>query len=87
MDVFVGVDTFAIGANQVWHFKVEIANFRSLFKPWIHYKLEFPAMENSQQQNSDQIKILHLYVWPQAVPFHSFSQRTNISSRSTEKSE
>jgi hypothetical protein len=34
-------------------FCVEITNFRSLSKPWIHIL--------SQQQKSDQIKILHLY--------------------------
>lgn len=41
---------------------MEITTFRSLFKHGIHYKFAFPSMqENSQQQTSDQKKILHLY--------------------------
>ena len=49
-------------ANQVLHFQVEMTNFRSLFKPRVYYKYAFSAVqENSHQQKSDQIKILHLY--------------------------
>ena len=38
-------------ANQVWHFIVEITNFRSLFKPWIHYKFASPAMHDISCNN------------------------------------
>ena len=61
MDIYVGDETFFFRANQVWVFKVEITNFRSFFKTQIYHKLAFPSMQdNSQQQKSDQIKILHL---------------------------
>jgi hypothetical protein len=62
MDIFCRGWYIFIRANQVRHFKVEMTNFWSLFKPWLHYKLAFPdVQENSQQQKRDQIKILHLY--------------------------
>ena len=65
MDIFVEVDIFFFGKNPVWNVKVEITNFRILLKTQIHYKLAFPALqENSQQQKSDKIKILHLYLVP-----------------------
>ena len=49
MDIFAGFDT------------VEMNDFRIHFKTQIHYTFAFPPMlENSQQQKSDQIKILHL---------------------------
>jgi hypothetical protein len=35
MAKFVGVDAFLIRENQVWNFKVEITNFRSLFRTGI----------------------------------------------------
>jgi hypothetical protein len=34
MAICVGVDTFLVGENQVWHFKMEITDFKSLFKPY-----------------------------------------------------
>jgi hypothetical protein len=62
MENVVRVDTFCIMENQVWHFKVEITNFKSLSNLWIHYKFVFAAVqEHSLQQKSDQMKILHLY--------------------------
>lgn len=49
MDICVGVDTFLVRANQLRHFKVDITNFRILFKG--HFL----------QQQGGQIKILHLF--------------------------
>ena len=52
MDISVGVDTFVLRENQVWSFKVEITNFKSLLKPQTRKVL---------LQQGDQIKILHMY--------------------------
>ena len=57
------VSTFFNRANQVWHFIVQITNFRSILKPWMHCKFVFPEVQEiSQQQKSEQIMILHLYI-------------------------
>jgi hypothetical protein len=57
-------DTLHAKGNQVWRFKVEIINFGGFFKPWVHEKFAFPALQgNSDQQKSGQIKDLHLYTY------------------------
>jgi hypothetical protein len=52
MEFCLGVDTDFIRENQVWNFKVEITDFRTLFKSQIHYTFIL--------QKGDQIKILYL---------------------------
>ena len=56
MDICVGVDTLFLRENQVWNFKIENTNFRSLLN--LKYITSFKCL----LQQSDQIKILHLYV-------------------------
>ena len=52
---------------------MENINFTSLFKHWIHYIFAFPALqENSHQEKSDQIKILHLYIYLEVLPLSQY---------------
>jgi hypothetical protein len=58
---FVGFDSFFVGANPGRALKWKLQTLEAFLNLEYTTGFEFPAMqENSQQQKSDQIKILHL---------------------------
>ena len=68
MDISVGVATFYVMENHVWNVEGEITNFRSLFKPQIHYTfLYFLLCRKVLLQQGYQNKILHLYTGMESV--------------------